>query len=126
MTRSAGPALTLDPLDGGGDVPVRRAQRQTVFVTKDEIRAAVELIEAEAAAGRIKDRDAHRRIVDAWRAVTPRDLWKASRGLAGTRRRQDWWDIRRTVYTGIFLLILCALAVWLVTWSLAQLHGTGP
>jgi hypothetical protein len=105
---------------------VRRAQRQTVFVTKDEIREAVRLVEAEAEAGRISDTDARRRVVDAWRAVTPRDLWKASGGLAGVRKRQDWWDIRRTVYTGIFLLVLCALAVWLVTWALAQLHGQVP
>jgi hypothetical protein len=100
--------------------------RQTVLVEKSEIRAAIAALEADVAAGKLTEAEVARRIRDCWRAVTPRDLWKASGGRAGVARRQDWWDIRRTVYMSLFILLLCALGIWLVTWSLAQLHGSVP
>jgi hypothetical protein len=103
-----------------------RQARQTVFVEKSEIREAIAAIDADVAAGKLSAAEAGRRTRDCWRAVTPRDLWKASDGRAGVAKRQDWWDIRRTVYSAIFILILCALGMWLVTWTLAQMHGQVP
>jgi hypothetical protein len=101
-------------------------QRQPVLVEKAAIRAAVAVLDADVAAGKLSEAEAIRRGGECWRAVTPRDLWKASGGRGGEAKRQDWWDIRRTVYASLFILILCALGVWLVTWSLAQLHGQVP
>lgn len=41
-------------------------------------------------------------------------------------RRQDWWDIRRTVAGLVFLLVLMALMVWPVTWALGLGNGNIP
>lgn len=100
--------------------------RQQQMVTPDQVRTAVAAVEAERAAGRLSRADADRRIDACRRSVTPRDLWRASGGLAGDRRRQDWWDVRRTVAGLIFLLVLVALLVWLVTWSLGLAEGDIP
>jgi hypothetical protein len=94
------------------------AERQPQLVTREQVRAAIGALEQRRAAGEISEADVRRRINDCRRAVTPHDLWKASGGLAGDRRRGDWWDIRRTVAGLLFLLVLAALAVWLVTWTL--------
>ena len=91
-----------------------------------DIRAAVTALEAELSADRIGAAEATRRINDCRRAVTPRDLWKASGGRAGSRRRSDWAEIRRTVFGLTSLLIMLLLGMWLVTWTLAQLHGSAP
>jgi len=86
----------------------------------EQIRAAVQAIEADLNAGRIGPDEAHRRILACGRAVTSRDLWKASAGRAGSPRRSDWADIRRTVIGLVGLLVMVALGIWLVTWLLAQ------
>jgi hypothetical protein len=99
---------------------------ETRFVSPEQVRAAVAAIEAGHAAGKLSRAEADKRIDASRRAVTPRDLHRASGGLAGDRRRQDWWDIRRTVAGLVFLLILMALLVWLVTWSIGLGDGTSP
>jgi hypothetical protein len=95
-------------------------------VSLPEIRSAVAALEAAHAAGGIGAKEASKRINDCRRAVTPRDLWKASGHRAGSRRRSDWSDIRSTVFGLVSLLVMMALGVWLVTWALAQLHGSAP
>ncbi|MEN3362139.1 MAG: hypothetical protein V7637_6121 [Mycobacteriales bacterium] len=95
-------------------------------VTLTEIRSAVAALEAEHAAGRIGAEEASKRINSCRQAVTPRDLWRASGHRAGDRRRSDWADIRRTVFGLVSLLAMMALGVWLVTWTLAKLHGSAP
>jgi hypothetical protein len=105
---------------------MRRRNKRTDQVVLTDIRAAVAALEAEHAAGRIGDGEAGRRINNCRRAVTPRDLWKASGHRAGSRHRSDWADIRKTAFGLISLLIMMALGVWLVTWSLSLLHGTVP
>ena len=99
------------------------AERQPQLVTQEQIRAAIGALEQRRAAGAISEADVARRINECRRAVTPRDLWKASGGLAGDRRRDDWWDIRRTVAGLLFLLVLAALAMWLVTWTMGLMEG---
>jgi hypothetical protein len=101
-------------------------ERQPRLVTREEIRAAVGKLEQRRAAGEISEADVARRINDCRRAVTPRDLWKASGGLAGDRRRSDWWDIRRTVLGLLLLLVLAALGMWLVTWTVGLMEGEEP
>jgi hypothetical protein len=96
------------------------------LVNLADIRAAVAALEEAHAAGRIGDKEAARRINDCRRAVTPRDLWKASGHRAGNRRRSDWADIRSTAFGLTILLIMIVLGVWLVTWTFGLLHGQAP
>lgn len=98
-------------------------ERQPQLVTQEQIRAAIGALEQRRAAGRISEPAVARRINDCRRAVTPHDLWKASGGLAGDRHRGDWWDIRRTVASLIFILVLAALGMWLVTWTMGLMEG---
>ena len=101
------------------------AERQQM-VSLEQVRAAVAAVEQQGAAGRMSEREVTRRVNDCRRAVTPRDLWRASGGLAGSRRRSDWADLRKTAFGLLGLLIMMALGVWLVTWTLGLLHGTPP
>lgn len=88
---------------------------KTVFVELSDIHTAVNALEDDAAQGRISADEASRRINDSKRAVTPRELWKASGGRAGARKRSDWYDIRKTAFGAVFLLVLAAIGVWIVT-----------
>jgi hypothetical protein len=98
-------------------------ERQPQLVTRDQIRTAIGLLEQRRAAGELSEAELTRRINECRRSVTPRDLWKASGGLAGDRRRSDWWDIRRTVGGLLLLLVLAALGMWLVTWTMSLEEG---
>lgn len=90
------------------------------MVERTEIQAAVQAIEEAQRAGKMNHAEATRRITDCRRTVTPRDLWKASGGRAGSRRRSDWFDIRRLVFGLAALLALIALGIWMVTWIVSQ------
>lgn len=88
---------------------------QPNMLTLAEIRVAVAMLERECAAGRMSDQETARRVNNCRRAVTPRDLWKATGGRAGSRRRSDWGDLGRTAFSLVSLLVMIALGVWLVT-----------
>ena len=90
---------------------------QPNMLTLVEIRAAVATLEQECTAGRMSDCKTARRVNDCRQAVTPRDLWKATGGRAGSRRRSDWGEIRRTVFGLLSLLIMITVGVWLVTFA---------
>lgn len=96
------------------------------LVSQDQVWAAVAAIEEKHAAGEISRADADRRINDCRRSNTPRDLYKASGGLAGRRRRQDWGENAKAVYGLLFLLVLMALGTWLVTWAMGLANGNVP
>lgn len=98
---------------------------KTVLVTSSEIRSAVNALEDDLATGRISEAEAAKRINNSKRAVTPRELWKASAGRAGARKRSDWDDIRKTVFGVVFLLILAAVGVWIVTIYTGKAVGDG-
>ena len=101
-------------------------QKNPELIGLDAIRAAVAALEAELAAGRMGEKETAKRINACRRAVTPRDLWKASGHRAGSRRRSDWREIRSLVFNLSALVVMLVLGVWLVTWALAQLHGSAP
>jgi hypothetical protein len=103
-----------------------RRKKSPDLVALADIRAAVAALEADLAAGRIGAEEAARRINNCRRAVTPRELWRASGHRAGSRRRSDWAEIRSMVFNLTALVIMLVLGVWLVTWALAQLHGSAP
>lgn len=90
------------------------------LVGQEEIRAALRAIEDEVSAGRMSDQEAARRMDRCRRAVTTRDLWKASGGRAGDRHRSNWADLRGTIVGLTALLLMIVLGVWLVTRLLAQ------
>ncbi len=88
---------------------------KTALVALTEIHTAVSALEEAAQRGAMSADEAARRINASRRAVTPRELWKASGGRAGAKRRSDWQDIRKTAFGAIFLLVLAAVGVWIVT-----------
>ncbi len=73
------------------------------MVNLADVHQAVRELEAAAATGDISPTEASSRINAAKRAVTPRELWKASGGRAGANKRSDWPDIRKTVLAIILL-----------------------
>ena len=85
------------------------------MVDRSEIHRAVNDLEAAEASGAISSAEASSRINAAKRAVTPRELWKASGGRAGAKKRSDWPDIRKTAFGAVFLVVLAAVGVWIVT-----------
>ncbi len=88
---------------------------KTALVDLTEIHTAVRVLEEAAQRGAMPADEAARRINASRRAVTPRELWKASGGRAGAKRRSDWPDIGKTAFGAIFLLVLAAVGVWIVT-----------
>ncbi len=95
------------------------------MVDRSDIRRAVSQLEAAEASGAISSAEASSRINAAKRAVTPRDLWKASGGRAGAKKRSDWPDIRKTVLGIVLLLVLVAIGVWIVTYFTGIAVDTG-
>ena len=98
---------------------------KTVLVDLSDIHGAVEALEADAERGTIPEAEARKRISDSKRAVTPRELWKASGGRAGSSKRSDWQDIRKTVYGVSFLIVLAVVGVWIVTVFTGKAVGSG-
>lgn len=88
---------------------------KTNMVELSEIHAAVDALQDDAEHGRLSEAEAGQRINECRKAVTPRELWKASGGRAGASKRSDWHDIRRTAFGAAFLLTLAAVGVWIVT-----------
>lgn len=98
-------------------------QQQRVVVELDDIRAAVASLQRDEAAGLLTEAQATKRINECRRAVTPRDLWRASGGRSGSPKRSDWKDIRGAVYGLLFLLVLAVVGVYLVTVIIGQYVG---
>ncbi len=88
---------------------------KTELVALSDIHLAVSALTDDAQLGRISADEASKRINDSRRAVTPRELWRASGGRAGAKKRSDWQDIRNTAFGVAFLLLLAAIGVWIVT-----------
>jgi hypothetical protein len=88
---------------------------KTALVELADIHAAVSALQRDAEHGKISTAEARERISDSKKAVTPRELWKASGGRAGANKRSDWPDIRKTAFGAVFLVVLAAVGVWIVT-----------
>jgi hypothetical protein len=52
-------------------------------------------------------------------SVTPRDLWKASGGRAGSPKRSDWREIRRALRLQVALVAFAVVAMVAVLWGTA-------
>jgi len=98
---------------------------KSAMVDLADIRTAVNKLEADAASGVISAAEATKRVNDSKRAVTPRELWKASGGRAGAKKRSDWQDIRKTVFGVLLLLVLVVVGVLIVTYFTGVAVDTG-
>jgi hypothetical protein len=87
-------------------------------VSQAETNAALAAVDAAVADGRLSADEGQHRRARIRRAVTPRDLWKASGGLAGNRRSGDPW--RKHVRTGILIVVGCVVAMLIVLYFTAK------
>jgi hypothetical protein len=66
----------------------------------------------------------NQRMARVHRAVTPRDLWRASGHRAGSRRRSDWREIRRAIWLQVAIVGFAVVAMLLVLYgTLLYYHG---
>jgi hypothetical protein len=102
--------------------PDRKQPSQPRVITLEEQRAAVEMVGARFGPD---DGEAWRRhvISKVWRAATPHELWKATGGLAGEKRRGDWHAWRGALYRVLAIIPLGLLALWIIAWGLHRFSG---
>lgn len=104
--------------------PNRDADDGPALISLDEQQDAVQALTAAYEAGEIDQEELGRRLGRVHRAVTPRDLWKASGHRAGSRRRSDWREIKRAVRLQIAIIAFAALAMLLVLYgTILYYHG---
>jgi len=101
-----------------------QADEGPALITLDEQHEAIRLLREALDAGAMSREEFDRRLGRVHRAVTPRDLWKATGHRAGSRRRSDWREIRRAVWLQAGILGFAALAMLLVLYGmLLYYHG---
>ncbi|HEX8927623.1 MAG TPA: DUF1707 domain-containing protein [Actinomycetota bacterium] len=101
-----------------------QADEGPTLITLDEQHEAIRLLREALDAGAMSREEFDRRLGRVHRAVTPRDLWKATGHRAGSRRRSDWREIRRAVWLQAGILGFAALAMLLVLYGmLLYYHG---
>jgi len=101
----------------------RRREHEQPLVELREKHAAHGLLRAELRGGGIDEPEYLRRRDRVYQAVTPRDLWKATGGRAGSRRRSDWWAIRKSIALQLAIIVFAALAMLLILWgTIVYLH----
>ena len=94
------------------------------LITLDEQHEAIRLLREAVDSGAMSRDEFDRRMARVHRAVTPRDLWKASGHRAGSKRRSDWREIRRAVWLQVAILGFAAAAMLLVLYGmLLYYHG---
>lgn len=95
-----------------------------MLITLDEQHEAIRLLREAVDSGAMSDDEFNRRMARVHRAVTPRDLWKASGHRAGSKRRSDWREIRRAVWLQVAIFGFAAAAMLLVLYGmLLYYHG---
>lgn len=91
------------------------------LVTLEEQWHAIDLV--TAAAPSPSDPQLRRRISKIWRSTTPHELWRASGGLAGDKRRGDWAAWRGAVYRVVAIVPLGLAALWVLAWGLRAYYN---
>jgi hypothetical protein len=94
-----------------------RREHEQPIVELSEKHAAHGLLRAELYAGDIAEPEYLRRRDRVYQAVTPRDLWKATAGRAGSKRRSDWRAIRKSIALQLAIIVFAALAMLLILWG---------
>ena len=72
------------------------------------------LLQQALAAGEIDREEFRRRRGEAYAAVTPRDLWKATGHRAGSRERADKSELRRAVRLQVAIVVFAAVIMMFV------------
>jgi hypothetical protein len=100
------------------------ADEGPTLITLDEQHEAMRLLREAVDSGAMSRDEFNRRMARIHRAVTPRDLWKATGHRAGSRRRSDWREIRRAIWLQVAILGFAAAAMLLVLYGmLLYYHG---
>jgi Domain of unknown function (DUF1707) len=111
MARRRGDAT---PSDGDGPT----------LITLDEQHHAVRLLNQAYQAGEIDQDELQRRLARVHRAVTPRDLWKASGHRAGSRKRSDLGALKHAVLLQVGIVGFAMIAMLLVLYGvILYYHG---
>jgi hypothetical protein len=94
------------------------------LITLDEQHEAMRLLREAVDSGAMTRDEFDRRMARVHRAVTPRDLWKASGHRAGSKRRSDWRELRRAVWLQVAIFGFAAAAMLVVLYGmLLYYHG---
>jgi Domain of unknown function (DUF1707) len=99
------------------NAPDSRADVEPGVISLEDKHTAERLLRAAYAAGELDEAELKRRLGRVYGAVTPRDLWKASGGRVGSRRRSDWTEIRRAARLQIAIVVFAILAMLLVLYG---------
>jgi hypothetical protein len=84
------------------------------LISLEDKHAAERLLREAFVAGKMDEAEFKRRVGRAYQAVTPRDLWKASGGRAGSRRRSDWPELRKALRLQVAIVVFAIIAMLLV------------
>jgi uncharacterized protein DUF1707 len=115
--RSGGPDADQEEGIATGLRKRREEADEQVAIELREKHAAHGLLQAALRDGDLDEREYLRRRDRVYQAVTPRDLWKATGGRAGSKRRSDWKAIRKAVLLQVWIIIFAALAMLLILWG---------
>ena len=100
------------------------AEEGPTLITLDEQHEAMRLLREAVDSGAMSRDEFDRRMARVQRAVTPRDLWKATGHRAGSKRRSDWRELRRAVWLQVAIVGFAAAAMLLVLYgTLLYYHG---
>jgi hypothetical protein len=94
------------------------------LITLDQQQEAVRLLNQAFEAGEIGQDELRRRLGRVHRAVTPRELWKASGHRAGSRKRSDLGALKHAILLQIAIVGFAALVMLLVLYGvILYFHG---
>jgi hypothetical protein len=107
------------------------ADNGQVMVTEQDQRAAVAKLREAGGTGAMSPDEVARRSADVWKAVTPRDLWRATGGLAGSPKRADAGEWRRAVIVMVAVVVFAAVAMYAILTAFRNIDegpnpGLGP
>jgi hypothetical protein len=94
------------------------------LITLDEQHEAIRSLNQAFEAGEIGEEELRRRRGRVQRAVTPRDLWKASGHRAGSPKRSDWKAIKSAVMLQVAIVGFAVVAMLVILYGvILYYHG---
>jgi hypothetical protein len=89
-----------------------------MIVSEADQRAAIAALQQAARSGELDSDELARRTAGVWQCNTPRDLWRATGGRAGSPKRSDIKEIRHALLAMLFLIAFAIAGAALVTWGM--------
>ena len=103
---------------------LKNADQGPAVISLEEQQRAVRLLNQAFEAGELDRDELRRRLQRVQRAVTPRDLWKASGHRAGSRKRSDWRAIKHAILLQVAVIGFAAVAMLVVLYGvILYFHG---